>query len=83
MFLIKLSIGVFNVLNMFNVLWVLSRVIFCGVDIIIVLVSCVFWYSVSCIFLVFGGILIRRIFNLFYVICFSICCSVFINIGFC
>lgn len=83
MFLIRFSIGILIFLNIFSVFFVFSVVIFCGVVMIIVLVSGIFWVSVSWMLLVFGGRLISRQFRLFYSVLLKNCVIVDVVIGLC
>lgn len=60
MFLISFNIGMFIFLNMFMFFWVLVSVKFCGVVIIIEVVSGICCVIVSWILFVFGGIFIIK-----------------------
>lgn len=60
MFLIKLSMGMFILLNIVMFFCVLVKVKFWGVVMIIVLLVGIFWFMVNWILFVLGGILMIR-----------------------
>lgn len=83
MFLMMFSIGILIFLNIFSVFFVFSVVMFCGVVMIIVLVSGIFWVRVSWMLFVFGGRLISRKFRLFYRVLLNSWVIVEVVIGLC